>query len=365
MIRVAGPGMKVLLMDKDTTSIVSCVYAQSEIMQREVYLFERIDSGAPREPIKHLKCVAFVRPTPDNVELLAQELRSPRYGQYYIYLSNVISKTDVKVLAEADEQETTIRYQNSSEAAKRVADGIKQLLTKESGLFEFRRTEVQPLLLILDRREDAITPLLNQWTYQAMVHELLGIQNNRVSLETVPGNNDMKEVVLSAVQDEFYAANLYSNFGEIGQNIKELMDEFQKKAKTHQKVESIADMKAAISELAIKDTSPGVENIYTQHQAYLSELLDSLVKGRLRDQSYPYVTGCQPVTRVQDVVVFVVGGITYEESLAVQNFNRSNASVRVLLGGTSIHNGRSFIEEVVAATHGVLRSQPPRNTSIM
>lgn len=87
-----------------------------------------------------------------------------------------------------------------------MADGVKQLLTKESGLFEFRRTEVQPLLLILDRREDAMTPLLNQWTYQAMVHELLGIQNNRVSLETVPGNNDMKEVVLSAVQDEFYAA---------------------------------------------------------------------------------------------------------------------------------------------------------------
>jgi len=36
---------------------------------------------------------------------------------------------------------------------------------------------------------------------------------------------------------------LYLNFGEIGQTIKELMDEFQKKAKKHQKVESIADMK--------------------------------------------------------------------------------------------------------------------------
>lgn len=88
---------------------------------------------------------------------------------------------------------------------------MKQLLTKESGLFEFRRTDIQPLLLVLDRREDAITPLLNQWTYQAMVHELLGIQNNRVSLESVPGNNDMKEVVLSAVQDEFYAAVRFIN----------------------------------------------------------------------------------------------------------------------------------------------------------
>lgn len=42
---------------------------------------------------------------------------------------------------------------------------------QESGLFDFRRTEVSPLLLIVDRRDDPVTPLLNQWTYQ--VHILL------------------------------------------------------------------------------------------------------------------------------------------------------------------------------------------------
>jgi vacuolar protein sorting-associated protein 45 len=45
-----------------------------------------------------------------------------------------------------------------------------------------------------------------QWTYQAMVHELLTITNNRVNLSEVPGiSKDLKEVVLSAEQDEFYA----------------------------------------------------------------------------------------------------------------------------------------------------------------
>jgi vacuolar protein sorting-associated protein 45 len=37
MVRIAGPGMKVLLMDKHTTHMVSCVYAQSEVMQKEVF----------------------------------------------------------------------------------------------------------------------------------------------------------------------------------------------------------------------------------------------------------------------------------------------------------------------------------------
>lgn len=36
------------------------------------------------------------------------------------------------------------------------------MITKEYELFDFRRTEVPPLLLILDRSDDAITPLLNQ-----------------------------------------------------------------------------------------------------------------------------------------------------------------------------------------------------------
>ena len=39
-----------------------------------------------------------------------------------------------------------------------------------------------------------------------MVHEVLGIHNNRVNLSSVPGvNKDLHEVVLSAEQDEFYA----------------------------------------------------------------------------------------------------------------------------------------------------------------
>ena len=39
---------------------------------------------------------------------------------------------------------------------------------------------------------------------------------------------------------------MYQNFGEIGTNIKELMEEFQRKSKSHAKVESIADMKVCL-----------------------------------------------------------------------------------------------------------------------
>lgn len=38
--------------------------------------------------------------------------------------------------------------------------------------------------------------------------------------------------------------------------------------------------------------------------------------------------------------MFLIGGATYEEALAVFNLNRSNPGVRIVLGGTTIHNTR-------------------------
>lgn len=52
------PGMKVFLMDKDTAGIVSIVFSQSQILQKEVYLFEKIDQKN-REPMLHLKAICF------------------------------------------------------------------------------------------------------------------------------------------------------------------------------------------------------------------------------------------------------------------------------------------------------------------
>ena len=41
--------------------------------------------------------------------------------------------------------------------------------------------------------------------------------------------------------------------------------------------------------------------------------------------------------RPQDVFVFIVGGTTYEESKAVEEFNEAFPGMRVTLGGTKIH----------------------------
>lgn len=79
-----------------------------------------------------------------------------------------------------------IRYARASTMAKRLATEIQATIRQEGQLFDFRRPDTPPILLILDRRNDPVTPLLTQWTYQAMVHELIGIHHGRVDMTNVP-----------------------------------------------------------------------------------------------------------------------------------------------------------------------------------
>ena len=53
-----------------------------------------------------------------------------------------------------------------------------------------------------------------------MVHELLGINRNRVDLSMVKGiSEEMKEVVLACYDDEFFSKLMFNNFGEVADAI--------------------------------------------------------------------------------------------------------------------------------------------------
>ena len=64
----------------------------------------------------------------------------------------------------------------------------------------------------------------------------------------------------------------------------------------------------------------GVENVYTQHQPLLYYILESIVKGKLKDSAYPPITsgsGGAASTIPSEVIVFIIGGATFEEATKV------------------------------------------------
>ena len=137
-----------------------------------------------------------------------------------------------------------IRYEKNSLMAKKLATEIRYQMTQEEQLFEFRKPDTPPILLVLDRRDDPITPLLTQWTYQAMVHEQLGIHNGRVDMQDVPDiRPELKEIAISQDQDPFFKKNMYLNFGDLGSSIKDYVVQYQSKTKSNANIDSIEDMK--------------------------------------------------------------------------------------------------------------------------
>ncbi|KIR58592.1 hypothetical protein I314_05431 [Cryptococcus bacillisporus CA1873] len=577
------PGMKVLLLDSHTTPIVSLVTTQSELLSHEVYLVDRIDNNS-REALNHLSCIAFLSPSNSSIEAMKTELAKPRYGNYWLFFSNVLSKSQIEEMASVDELEVVkevqeyfadylahypshwsltqaaladggdgppnppvylpsplhlpppilnshlntilsvllslkkrpvIRWERMSQAGRMLAQAVSGEMSqgKYRDLFGFRGTQgPSPLLLILDRRNDPVTPLLSQWTYQAMVHELFGITNGRVHLdsETKP---ELRDLILSPASDPFYSETLFSNFGDLGASIASYVSSYQSRnaaltgGKSTNRLETVADMKRFVEEypefkrlggnvskhvtivgelskvverdgllevseveqslasqeshaadlksvmtllgsskvpppnklrLAIlyalryqKSASAqipqvvstlisngvpperarlvyamlnfagadirqddlfmnenffsrgksalkglkGVENVFTQHTPHLSQTLDLLLKGRLKETSYPFLEGDESARtqRPQDIIIFMLGGTTYEEARAVALLNQKLASdlaggpggTRILLGGSTIHNSSSFLDMVEAAAEHFPQDiwQPPAGLS--
>lgn len=329
-------GMKVLLLDRETAGIISMVYSMSQILQKEVYLIERLDMA--RESMLHLKAVCFVRPHSETVNYLEQEFSDPKYGEYHIFFSNIIKDSYLEDLAQADIHEVVqqvqefyadyfavnpetftlnidscislepsghqriiericdglvscllslrrkpvIRYQRKSELCTHVQRELVRRIAHERSLFDFPQQESAPILLILDRTIDPVTPLLMQWTYQAMVHELLGLYNNRVKMPESSTKNKSNEIVLSSESDPFYSKNLFSNFGDLAINVKAALDDLQQRAKTHQNIQSIDDMKNFISNYPeYKKLSGNV----SKHITLLDEMQKLIARFNLMDVS--------------------------------------------------------------------------------
>lgn len=95
--------MKVLLLDSVTTQVVAMVYSQSQILEKEVYLVERMD--AEHEPMQHLKAVYFIRPTRENIQTLCSEIARPRFAEYHVFFCSICPHELLQQLAAADEHE--------------------------------------------------------------------------------------------------------------------------------------------------------------------------------------------------------------------------------------------------------------------
>ncbi|KAH7648106.1 vacuolar -sorting VPS45 [Cryptosporidium bovis] len=377
-----------------------------------------------------------------------------------------------------------IRYLNNSPLCRNIAFALERRLmdsnpvellmygnNNNSDINSNIEHNGNTVIVILDRREDPITPLLTQWTYQSMIHELITIKQNKITIGS-------EEYTLSEEYDNFYDEHKYDNFGDIGFFIRDMVNQQELNNNYCKNLNSIDDINRFIDtypefkkesgivckhvnimhklseivqnrelmrisaleqdifvndniiehskevgsilddpkidtfdkirlaliyslkyqenemqinnfkynlgnnskyidkllEIAGKDfrsidlfqskslfniakntirkTAGGTvnENIYIQHKTLMYSLLENLVKGKLKYSRFPSTDDSNTTKKPQKVMVFIVGGVTYEE-VRDANEIKNLYDVDIILGGTDIINSKSFIDDIDLLTN--------------
>lgn len=294
--------IRALLLDKDTTTTISMCATQSDLLNHEIYLVDTIENQN-RDVMRHLRCLVYVNPSEETIQAVLQELQNPKYGEYYIFFSNMVTKSQLERLAEADDLEVVsqveeifqdyhilnedffsldipierlfqrrdvwdesvltectkcltslllslkvrpeIKFEANSKVCSKLAREINyEIEQNEKTLFDFPVVDSPPLLVLLDRKNDPLTPLLQPWTYQSMLNEYIGIKRNIVDLSGIPEiDENLQTVTLSPKQDAFFHDTMYLNFGELGDRVKQYVTNYKDKTHTNSQIDSIEDIK--------------------------------------------------------------------------------------------------------------------------
>ena len=195
--------------------------------------------------------------------------------------------------------------------------------------------EQNGILFIFDRKEDPVTPLINQWTYQAMLHELIGIHNNVVTLK---GEKEEK-YVLSDIEsvDKFFATQMNNDYGTVANDVEQAGNRLREDNSKLSKEASIEDLRKLIDTLPEKKKESmaitkhyklfyELSNYVTNHKLMeLSPLeQDIACNNNKKDQfnKISIILQDQKVSPLDKTKLYLLFAFRYEEDSLVQNLKQ-------------------------------------------
>lgn len=329
-------GMKGLIFDSETKVIFSLITSKSLAVKEEIFMFDEIQNLKQDEKYLNIKGVFFLRPTEQNVDFLIKILKEPNFSDIYITFSNTLTEDLLQKIAFADvyasiksiqevfldyyivnnkllhfDVDSTFMLKNLNSWSstenfiiKRIVDGIfgvcmslrlnpiikiikgnsrsnfiaQKVIDKLYSEAEFiqRNCSAEPngTLILFDRKEDPVTPLLTQWTYQAMIHETFSIHQNITKVKD-------EKLVLSSHEDSFFCENLDKVFADVAMKIKEKIDSMQSND-GKDNMDSFEDIKKYIENLPQKKKE-SME--ITKHTSIVYELTNMIENRKLLEIS--------------------------------------------------------------------------------
>ena len=179
-----------------------------------------------------------------------------------------------------------IKYVRGSDVCQKLAQKLFDF-TKEN--YDFIRKECgqypNGMLFIYDRKEDPVTPLINQWTYQAQLHEILGIKNNVIELKGETGKLKKDEkYVISDVDsiDRFFSQYKNADYGTVANEIQREADRLKQENNMLSKDNSIEELRKIIEKLPEKKKE---SMAITKHYKMFYQISEYVTKHKLMEIS--------------------------------------------------------------------------------
>lgn len=114
---------------------------------------------------------------------------------------------------------------------------------------------------------------------------------------------------------------------------------------------------------AVTQGLKGIPNVYARHSPPLMKHVVELTKGQLSETQFPSCASTKAAAAAssagvaaREILVFIAGGVTFEEASKVAEWNESSSSgqqhphASIVLGGTMMLNSRRFLNQVVEST---------------
>ena len=340
--------MKAIIFDNETQVIFSLEFSKSLALKQEIFLFENIDKiqsdqklnlngiffiRPTQQNLEYLKNILkssnfkeinlfFTNQlTDDYLKKLAEndintQVKNVQeiYLDYYIINSNIFHLNIESCICNLDMTPMEKWNQYDTQMYERIYQGLissclsnrmKPLIKSVKGSFlcqklgkklaaffednyEFIRKECgqhfNGILLLYDRKEDPISPLINQWTYQAQLHEILGIKNNVIELKKGNDNAKPEKFVISDVEaiDKFYSKYKLADYGTVATAVQQEADKLKNENDLLNKESSIEELRKIIDQLPEKKKE---SMAITKHYKLFYSISEYVTKHKLMELS--------------------------------------------------------------------------------
>jgi len=192
----------------------------------------------------------------------------------------------------------SIRFQGSSGYAREIATSLHQTLlaykrTNASfwtyGDDHIHHERERAQILILDRSFDCLSPLMHEYTYQAMANDLLDVNEGVISYKTTnnKGTESEKQGLLNET-DEFWVELRHQHIAKVIEVIKDRMNDIiQNNSGAALAKKSGADLDITTMAAAVKKLPEYTQTMTKlgQHVAIAQQCMDAFSKQHLMDLS--------------------------------------------------------------------------------